>query len=104
MDSNISLNSNDERLDLIEKIIRDKRQANSDELEIIEEKRIVSNYPIRSFKFKIETITQNSLLFGNDTSYYESLAYYKKGYKPTWIEFDDLFKVQLQIVMESSIK
>lgn len=104
LNENINLNSIDEKLDLIEKIIREKRISETSEFEIIEEKRIVSNYPIRMLKFKIENITQNSLLFGNDTNFYECLAYFKKGYEPTWIEFEDLLNVQMKTVSESSIK
>jgi hypothetical protein len=94
----------EENLKIIEQIVIINKQSNGEDFQIVQEKKEVTNYQIKSIKFKFEDDIKNSIIFGSENKFYECLAYFKNNYNPSPIEIERLIKIQEKIVKDSSFK
>lgn len=103
IDSSLIERPIEEQLTLIEKIIMNKRKSTADDFQLLNNNSTLLENK-RSVTFEINGFVQNSILFGDGTTFYECLAYFDNGYEPTTTEIEELFATQEIIVAESVLK
>lgn len=100
----LEIPTNDKRLEIIENILITRRKGTGNDFQIIEQRMLDDKYLIKSTKFSINKHLQNSMVFGNGTYYYESLAYYGKNLEPTNSEITNLIELQEEVILGIEFK
>lgn len=94
----------DEKLELIEKIVINKKKSSVDDFEIVDQKKSNFYTNSKSLRLRVEDSFQNSIIYGNGKNYYECLAYFSDEHSPDESEINNLITIQEQIVKDSKIK
>ena len=64
----------------------------------------INNLWFNGFRYKTDGNDRISILFGNNGKFYESIAYFNEGYKPSKNELEYLFKIQGLVLSTVQIK
>lgn len=101
---NLIKKTEDEKLELIEKIVINKKKSSVDNFEIVDQKKTDFYANSKSLKLRVENSFQNSIIYGNGKNYYECLAYFSDEHSPDESEISTLINIQENIVKDSKIK
>lgn len=85
----------------MQKIESEIKKVSSQYFSIIEKNEKFENNKIKfiSMEYLDDGNKKRSVIFGNDKSYYECIAYFDNKYKPTDNEIDNLFKIQQHVLL-----
>lgn len=104
LNKDLNLGDISSTLNIIEELLISKKKSSGKDFSIVEQESFSLRYPIKSLRYLIDDQLQNSIIFGENETFYECLAYFSKEYNPSDEEINDLFEKQIEIVNELVIK
>lgn len=104
LNKELNLGNIETKLNIIEDLLISKKKNSGEDFRIVKQESFSSRYQMKEIKYMIDDNLQNSILFGENETFYECLSYFSKEYNPSDEETEKLFETQRQIVNELIIK